>query len=168
VNQAIGRVIRHRNDWGAVLLCDDRFGHPGNRSQLPIWIRDFVKVHSNFGEVQGALTRFVRHRNALQPLEPKKEKPATAISMTKQEVKPGHLGLLEVASQKLSLRVKASGGLVSSETQVDSQAMFMGLKRRREESGHRPSLLKTLQKSHFASKFRDLMYFALFGCRFKF
>ena len=25
VNQAIGRVIRHRHDYGAIILCDDRF-----------------------------------------------------------------------------------------------------------------------------------------------
>lgn len=24
VNQAIGRVIRHKNDFGAILLCDER------------------------------------------------------------------------------------------------------------------------------------------------
>jgi regulator of telomere elongation helicase 1 len=24
VNQAIGRVIRHRNDYGAIILCDER------------------------------------------------------------------------------------------------------------------------------------------------
>lgn len=24
VNQAIGRVIRHRQDYGAIFLCDDR------------------------------------------------------------------------------------------------------------------------------------------------
>lgn len=26
VNQAIGRVIRHKNDYGAIILCDERFG----------------------------------------------------------------------------------------------------------------------------------------------
>ena len=25
VNQGMGRVIRHRNDYGAIILCDDRF-----------------------------------------------------------------------------------------------------------------------------------------------
>lgn len=25
VNQGIGRVIRHRRDYGAIILCDDRF-----------------------------------------------------------------------------------------------------------------------------------------------
>ena len=25
VNQAIGRVIRHRNDFGAIFLCDERY-----------------------------------------------------------------------------------------------------------------------------------------------
>lgn len=25
VNQAVGRVIRHRNDYGAIILCDERF-----------------------------------------------------------------------------------------------------------------------------------------------
>jgi regulator of telomere elongation helicase 1 len=25
VNQAMGRVIRHRHDYGAIILCDERF-----------------------------------------------------------------------------------------------------------------------------------------------
>jgi hypothetical protein len=28
VNQAMGRVIRHKNDWGAIFLLDDRWGFP--------------------------------------------------------------------------------------------------------------------------------------------
>jgi hypothetical protein len=37
VNQAIGRVIRHKNDFGAVLLLDRRFAADGCASKLPSW-----------------------------------------------------------------------------------------------------------------------------------
>ena len=38
VNQAIGRVIRHRNDFGAVLLLDHRFSEPRNQEGLSKWL----------------------------------------------------------------------------------------------------------------------------------
>lgn len=39
VNQAIGRVIRHRHDYGAIILCDDRFmvGLPACCSRALPW-----------------------------------------------------------------------------------------------------------------------------------
>ncbi|KAI8817649.1 helicase C-terminal domain-containing protein [Fimicolochytrium jonesii] len=64
VNQALGRVIRHKNDYGAILLCDFRFRQ--NISQLPVWVRQHVRVHNNFGEVQGQLGRFFRHMDEKQ------------------------------------------------------------------------------------------------------
>jgi regulator of telomere elongation helicase 1 len=42
VNQAIGRVIRHFKDYGAIILCDERFGRPHMIKQLPLWVRDYV------------------------------------------------------------------------------------------------------------------------------
>uniref|UniRef100_A0A8C6VDW4 Regulator of telomere elongation helicase 1 n=1 Tax=Naja naja TaxID=35670 RepID=A0A8C6VDW4_NAJNA len=39
VNQAIGRVIRHRQDYGAIFLCDYRFALSEKRALLPSWIR---------------------------------------------------------------------------------------------------------------------------------
>ena len=53
VNQALGRVIRHRGDYGAVLLCDERFGQPGNLAQLSLWLRPYVKRYSSFADATG-------------------------------------------------------------------------------------------------------------------
>ncbi|ERS95356.1 hypothetical protein HMPREF1624_08234 [Sporothrix schenckii ATCC 58251] len=39
VNQSIGRAIRHRADYAAIVLCDHRFAAPRIRSKLPGWIR---------------------------------------------------------------------------------------------------------------------------------
>ncbi|XP_043677998.1 Fanconi anemia group J protein homolog isoform X2 [Vespula pensylvanica] len=47
LNQALGRCIRHRNDWGAVLLVDERFQSSANINNLPKWIR--MRVSFNEG-----------------------------------------------------------------------------------------------------------------------
>lgn len=41
LNQALGRCIRHSNDWGAILLADARFVEQPNRYMTGIsrWIR---------------------------------------------------------------------------------------------------------------------------------
>lgn len=44
VNQAVGRVIRHRDDYGAVLLLDDRFGKQQQLQALSAWARPHTKV----------------------------------------------------------------------------------------------------------------------------
>ncbi|KIW10910.1 hypothetical protein PV08_10209 [Exophiala spinifera] len=40
VNQSIGRVIRHRNDYAAILMVDRRFSTTRIRQKLPGWIKD--------------------------------------------------------------------------------------------------------------------------------
>jgi regulator of telomere elongation helicase 1 len=68
VNQAIGRVIRHKNDYGAVLLCDERFAENSARSKLPKWIRPLVKVFRNFQETEGSLEQFFRRNQKSTPV----------------------------------------------------------------------------------------------------
>ncbi len=60
VNQAMGRVIRHRRDYGAIIMCDERFQTAGSRKQLSNWLRGLVQVYPNFGAVSGSLTKFFR------------------------------------------------------------------------------------------------------------
>lgn len=60
VNQAMGRVIRHRWDYGAVLLADERFGSQQNLRNMSRWLRDQVVTHGNFGSAIGSLTKFFK------------------------------------------------------------------------------------------------------------
>ncbi len=45
VNQAIGRVIRHKNDWGAIFLMDDRFLSDQQANQLSGWVRPNIQKY---------------------------------------------------------------------------------------------------------------------------
>lgn len=49
MNQAIGRVIRHKNDYGCVLFFDVRFNNSEVKKEISGWVRDEIKVFDNFG-----------------------------------------------------------------------------------------------------------------------
>ncbi|KAH8416818.1 hypothetical protein KR222_005993 [Zaprionus bogoriensis] len=64
VNQAIGRVIRHRNDYGAILLCDSRFQDASQVQQLSKWVRGHLGARpssSPFGVIVRELTKFFKN-----------------------------------------------------------------------------------------------------------
>jgi len=65
VNQAVGRVIRHRNDFGAVMLCESRFAKSAWVDGLSLWLRPHVKQFSSFGQGYPALQRFFKLRSEL-------------------------------------------------------------------------------------------------------
>jgi chromosome transmission fidelity protein 1 len=44
VNQCIGRAIRHRNDWAAILLVDQRYSSQRIQGKLPHWIRNSMNT----------------------------------------------------------------------------------------------------------------------------
>ena len=63
VNQALGRVIRHRHDYGAVLLLDHRFAEPRNRDGLSKWVRPHLRDET-FGSTTRALVQFFKASKA--------------------------------------------------------------------------------------------------------
>lgn len=68
VNQSIGRAIRHRGDYAAIVLVDRRFGTERIRGKLPGWIRGGNVVGSEGKGVQGlmgALNLFFRGKRGL-------------------------------------------------------------------------------------------------------
>ncbi|KAJ3273467.1 hypothetical protein HDV01_004387 [Terramyces sp. JEL0728] len=60
VNQAIGRVIRHRNDYGAIILLDNRFSSSWVQNNLPIWIRHHINVAQEYGQMNLNLVQFFK------------------------------------------------------------------------------------------------------------
>ncbi|KAJ7427077.1 Regulator of telomere elongation helicase 1 [Willisornis vidua] len=67
VNQAIGRVIRHRQDYGAIFLCDQRFTGGSVRNKLPLWVRPYVTVYENFGHAVRSVSLFFRVAQETMP-----------------------------------------------------------------------------------------------------
>uniref|UniRef100_A0A3B3CSV6 Regulator of telomere elongation helicase 1 n=1 Tax=Oryzias melastigma TaxID=30732 RepID=A0A3B3CSV6_ORYME len=71
VNQAIGRVIRHKEDYGAIFLCDQRFRNSDARAHLPSWVKPHVRIYDNFGNVVRDVSQFFRVAQKLRPVVPK-------------------------------------------------------------------------------------------------
>ena len=65
--QAIGRVIRHKSDWGAIILCDQRFSSAAVTSQLPSWVRPYANSHANFGLGLKSLVGFFKEAKVSLP-----------------------------------------------------------------------------------------------------
>jgi regulator of telomere elongation helicase 1 len=49
-NQAIGRVIRHAEDYGNIILMDQRFGDPQNKDSISKWLRGQLTEYSDFNQ----------------------------------------------------------------------------------------------------------------------
>lgn len=58
LNQAIGRCIRHRLDWGAIILVDGRFSYPKYQRGLSRWVRSSIRGTKNFHDASSSLTCF--------------------------------------------------------------------------------------------------------------
>ncbi|XP_075760829.1 Fanconi anemia group J protein [Pelodiscus sinensis] len=62
LNQALGRCIRHKKDWGALMLVDDRFRSNPNKyiTGLSKWIRQQIQHHENFNSALDSLDAFAK------------------------------------------------------------------------------------------------------------
>uniref|UniRef100_A0A8D8UY68 DNA 5'-3' helicase n=1 Tax=Cacopsylla melanoneura TaxID=428564 RepID=A0A8D8UY68_9HEMI len=68
LNQALGRCIRHRYDWGAILLVDLRFN--SFQEKLSKWVRNQVQLPSSYSSCMENLKTFVeKHRKEIQQKE---------------------------------------------------------------------------------------------------
>ena len=74
VNQSVGRVIRNIRDYGAIVLCDERYMDPQLQGMLSAWMRPCVQGMRNFGQLSASLAAFFRQKHeAPQPSQEKEE-----------------------------------------------------------------------------------------------
>ena len=58
VNQSVGRAIRHRNDYAAIVLADARFAKAAVKERLPKWIAGGLRVPPTHADGIAAVRSF--------------------------------------------------------------------------------------------------------------
>ncbi|ADM11102.1 Rad3/XPD ATP-dependent DNA-binding helicase [Encephalitozoon intestinalis ATCC 50506] len=59
VNQALGRAIRHKDDWGIVMLLDSRYSEKRVQTHLSKWVTDNIRVHDSYDTCASELSGFL-------------------------------------------------------------------------------------------------------------
>ena len=62
INQALGRCIRHKDDWGAIILLESRFHQARNVEQLSRWIRPCIKPYKDYQLGLTSLRAFMKEK----------------------------------------------------------------------------------------------------------
>jgi chromosome transmission fidelity protein 1 len=63
VNQSVGRAIRHRGDYAAILMLDRRYAASRIQAKLPGWIRSSLANGMGVREVENRLDAFFAGKN---------------------------------------------------------------------------------------------------------
>lgn len=58
INQSLGRCIRHKNDYGAIILLESRFRNPSTRGKLSKWFRNSITITESEEQLQNSLKEF--------------------------------------------------------------------------------------------------------------
>lgn len=71
INQAAGRVVRHRKDYGAVILIDVRFGRCEIKGQLSHWLRSSNKcIERSIMQINEDLSKFFNYHDSRENQPP--------------------------------------------------------------------------------------------------
>ena len=137
LNQALGRCIRHRRDWGAILMVDARYGQITRYvNSLSKWVRNGVQHHNNSQQVFDQLKMFREDMTELdqeyqaeferlKALEPPPVPKLETTSSSKRGTKYCEIINFDLWSFKSSFHVKISVQNVIFCTDVKENERFM-------------------------------------------
>ena len=66
VEPGLGRIIRHRHDFGAILFLDTRFSLPSTSKYLPSWVKRSHQSFDSPKKLAGLLRGFFNKMKAMQ------------------------------------------------------------------------------------------------------
>ncbi|CAD6218226.1 unnamed protein product [Miscanthus lutarioriparius] len=61
LNQAAGRCIRHKSDYGGIILIDERYQEGRNVAYISKWLRNAIKKYDSFQETMAELQKFFQN-----------------------------------------------------------------------------------------------------------
>lgn len=111
VNQAAGRVIRHRSDWGVVILADERFAQPRAKQQLSKWLLPHLRDFSSSATLVDALRHFVSHATAQEGM---RKQTAAAASARQKARNSLHAIAQQAKDALLKAELQAAGASASA------------------------------------------------------
>jgi len=63
-NQSVGRIIRNKNDYGAIIMMDERYGWKNIQNEFSKWIKDSLVTYDSFGPQYASVVKFFKERKA--------------------------------------------------------------------------------------------------------
>ncbi|RCV12847.1 hypothetical protein SETIT_2G300600v2 [Setaria italica] len=61
LNQAAGRCIRHKSDYGGIILIDERYQEDRNLVYISKWLRNAIKQYNSFQDTMDGLQKFFQN-----------------------------------------------------------------------------------------------------------
>ncbi|XP_030257122.1 Fanconi anemia group J protein isoform X7 [Sparus aurata] len=148
LNQALGRCIRHRNDWGALILVDDRYRNNPNKyiTGLSKWVRQLVRHHDTFSNAMQSLVAFCQVQQKVEVFPADSQSPSSSVSSPN-----GHLSATveEQGLSKASEPQMACSYVKPHEPQPDtspSTFRFFSLTQLKAEQNGKAECLKTMHQ----------------------
>ncbi|CAJ0950799.1 unnamed protein product, partial [Mesorhabditis belari] len=132
VNQAVGRVLRHKDDFGIVVLLDARF-RSMNRTFFPGWLRSEKKIVNNYDEwINDMKHFFTKHGLSMKSSEqssvykhvvenPNRFRRRSPIKIQQEPQNDLDLGLFSCAPKPVEEKAKPSTSLDSALSQEGEQ-----------------------------------------------
>lgn len=63
-NQAIGRIIRHKRDFGTILLVDERYSYSKYQREISSWVSKELQMYSNSDDCVSEIRKFYKEAEA--------------------------------------------------------------------------------------------------------